>query len=375
MIGDVNDTPVVQVPPFSVLASGIVADPVAVARGSRYVDVVVLDDEHNVLHHVLEDDTIVATSHLAVPASPLGRLALVSWGADRLDLFIRDAETRLWHCEYTGRWGTWRLVRSEGAVSDASAISWSCGRFDLFATGASEVIEHYWYQHPIGLMGPESLAGRVVGQPAAVVTSLYGVEVVARGKDDGVLRRQYHVPDERTHEWTSTPMLPSRATFDVGPAVVASTGESLSCTGDPTLVWCRGVGIISNRLVAFARHDDRLVQFEPAAEQLWRTGGGDKVLAGAATVSDPVAVSASPCRIDVFFGVSQGTVGWATTRILDAGASSTDLRVIADGIGSIGRPAVCSARPGRLNLFVRTVDDDLRHGWCELNEEHWNVRG
>ncbi|MGW4324991.1 hypothetical protein ACWEKR_03770 [Nocardia sp. NPDC004573] len=369
-----NDIPLVTVPPFSVLATGIVADPVAVARRSRCVDVVVLGAEHDLLHLVIENDTIVATAHVAVPSRPVGRPTLVSWGADRLDLFIRDAETRLWHCEYTGCWGMWRLVRSEGAVSDASAVSWSRGRFDLFATGAAGMLEHYWYQHPIGLMGPESLAGQVVGQPAAVVTSLYGVEVVARGSDDGVLRRQFHVPEERAHEWTSTPMLPGRATFDIGPAVAAATGEPLSCTGDPTMVWCRGLGSTENRLVAFARHHDQLLQLEPRAERLWRTGHCDKVLTAPPALSDPVAVAASPCRIDAFFGVSAGTVGWVTTRILDAGASSTVVQVVTDGIASVGRPAVCSGRPGRLDIFVCTVDGDLRYGWCELNEEHWNAR-
>lgn len=360
----------VQVSPFSVLAQGITTDPVAVVRRSRCVDVVVLVHEDRLLHLVLDGTTIVDTARLELPAAPVGRPALVTWGADRLDLFIRDGETRLWHCEYTSRWGPWRLARAEGAVSDMCAVSWSRGRFDLIATGAVEVIEHYWYQHPIGLMGPESLAGRVVGQPAAVVTSLYGVEVVARGKD-GVLRRQYHVPNERTH---ATPMLPGRATFDVGPGMAGSTGESLHCTGDPILVWCRGVGSVRNRLVAFARHHDGLVQFEPGAEQLWRTGRGDKVLTAATTVSDPLAVSAIPSRIDVFFGVSEGTVGWATTRIMDAGASSTRMQVITDGTGSVGRPAVCSPYAGRLDLFIRTVDGDLRHGRCDLNEERWNVR-
>ncbi|MGW4773109.1 hypothetical protein ACWEO2_34375 [Nocardia sp. NPDC004278] len=359
---------VLRVPRFRVLADGIVTDPVAIARTPECVDVVAIDDRNRICHLVVAAGTARIVERLELPAPPVGRPTIGSWGADRLDVFVRDVETRLWHCEFDGRWGPPRLARSVGAVSDASFVSWSRGRFDVFSTGADGVLEHYWYQQPIGLMGPESLARPVVGQPAVVVTSLYGLEVVARGSFDGVLRRQYHVPEERTHEWTSTPMLPGRTTFDVGPDVAPSTGESLRCTGDPTLVWCRGVGAVENRLVAFARQEDRLVQFEPGPD--WPTGRGNRVLTGPAVASDPVAVSARPCRVDVFFGVSEGTIGWLTSH---TGGSSARYRVLDDGIRSVGRPAVCSSRPDRLELFVRTAAGELRTGRCEVKGEQWNA--
>ncbi|MFE9319989.1 hypothetical protein ACIHDR_03870 [Nocardia sp. NPDC052278] len=242
-----DECAVLRVPRFGVLADGIVTDPAAIARTPECVDVVAIDDRIRLCHLVIADGTARIVERMELPARPIGRPTIGSWGPDRLDVFVRDDETQLWHYEFDGHWGPPRLARSAGAVSDASFVSWSRGRFDVFSTGADGVLEHYWYQQPIGLMGPESLARPVVGQPAAVVTSLYGLEVVARGSFDGVLRRQYHVPEERTHEWTSTPMLPGRTTFDVGPDLAPSTEESLRCTGDPTLVWCRGIGAVENR--------------------------------------------------------------------------------------------------------------------------------
>jgi hypothetical protein len=353
----VDDGPHLNVRPFSVLAHGVTTDPVAVAQSAMRVDVVVGVDD-GLRHFALAAATARAIDLPQPPSPPTGRSTLGTWGLGRLDLFIRDAGTTLWHCEFDGVWGPWRAARAEGAVSDLSIVSWGHGRFDLFAAAADGVMEHYWYQQPIGLMGPENLAGPIVGQPAALSPSLYGVEVVARGRDDGLLRRQWHVPQERAHVWTSTPMLPGRARFDIGPSVV---------DGDPALVWCRGEGVVENRLVAYARQNGRLLQSEPRG---WR----DRVVPGPAPLSDPVAVSMLPCRIDVFCCVESGAIGWLTTEVNAAGESAR-WRVFDVGAQPIGRPAVCSGQPGRLDLFVRTVDGALRHGWWRDDVGEWNVDG
>jgi hypothetical protein len=365
---------VTAVPPFRTLGQGISSDPAAVATAPDRNDVLAIGDDGSVRHFTLSSGECRESSARDAPDGLAGNPALCSWGQLRLDAFVRDAGGRLFHNVCDGRWNGWSPVASTGVSADAAVTSWGVGRFDLFTRTSAGLLDHYYYHHPLGLSGPGDLGGPIAGRPAVVTTSLYGTQIVVRGMDDGLLRRQYHVPEQRAHEWTSTPWQPARGRFAVGPRSDPRTGDSLVCTADPVLVRCRGERRIENRLLGYARQGDRLVQVEPLT---WESDPRDRLLRDPVVSSDAAATSVRPLRIDVFAAACAegGTIGWLEVELTADGGSRTRWQALDDGhTVATGRPAVTSARPGCLDLFFRSEDGRLCHGCWRDSDARWNVR-
>ncbi|MFF5114994.1 hypothetical protein [Streptosporangium sp. NPDC000509] len=350
------------------------SDPAAVSMGPDRNDVLTIRDDGSVRHFTLNGSEYRESNIPDAPDDLVGNPVLCSWGQFRLDAFVRDARDSLWHNAWDGEWSGWTSVASVGVSADPAVVSWGTGRFDLYTRTTAGLLDHHWYHHPLGLNGPDGMGGPIAGRPAAVTTSLYGTQVVVRGADDGLLRRQYHVPDQRSHEWTSTTWQPARGRFLVGPQSVACNGDSLACTDDPVLVWCRGEGRVENRLLGYARQGDRLVQVEPMT---WQQDPRDRLLEDPIVSSDLAVVSMRSRRIDGFaaIGPDTGTVGWVDVELTEDGGSDTRWRVLDDGhTAASGRPAVTSTRPGRLDLYFRSADGRLCHGYWEDAADRWNVR-
>lgn len=75
-----------------------------------------------------------------------------SWSANRLDVFVRGTDNRLWYRSWTGTtWTAWQTPGGAGFVSDPSAVSWGPGRIDVFARSESNRLIHKWFEgvwHP-----------------------------------------------------------------------------------------------------------------------------------------------------------------------------------------------------------------------------------
>ncbi|MGP3915196.1 hypothetical protein [Nonomuraea sp. 10N515B] len=361
-----------SVQPFWSLGREIASDPAAVSMTPGRIDVIAIRTDGSVRHFAIDGSGYQEYTIPGAPDDLVGNPALCSWGQLRLDAFVRDTRDTLWHNAWTGAWGGWAPVASIGVSADAAVVSWGIGRFDLYTRTTAGLLDHHWYHHPLGLNGPEDLGGPIAGRPAAVTTSLYGTQVVIRGADDGLLRRQYHVPEQRSHEWTSTTWQPARGRFLVGPPYDARTGDSLACTGDPVLVWCRGEGRVENRLLGFARQGDRLVQVEPLA---WSQDPRDRLLHGPVVSSDVGAASLRSRHVDLFaaIGTEAESIGWMEVELTEEGGSDARWRVLDDGSTvAAGRPAVVSARPEQLDVFFRSADGHLRHGRRDADDQ-WNA--
>jgi hypothetical protein len=62
--------------------------------------------------------------------------AAVSWGPNRLDLFVRGADNQLYHKWFDGSWHGWKALG--GTLASAPTVStWGPGRLDVFARGAN----------------------------------------------------------------------------------------------------------------------------------------------------------------------------------------------------------------------------------------------
>ena len=357
--------------PFRVFGRQVTGDPAAVSWTPEQVDVIAVGQGGQPLHFVLTGGGWRPADAGQPPVPLWGQPAVASSGPGRLDVFLCGATDRLYQGRLAGQACEWLPIGPQVSHAEPAVVSWGKGRFDLFARTAANALEHYWYYDRIGLQGPEDQGGPIAGRPAAVATSLYGVHVLVRGCD-GLLRRQFCRPFQRSHEWTSTIWLPSGGGFNVCPPTDAD-GAALFCTADPVALHCRGAGRVENRLLAYARQYDRLLQLEPSG---WRGPPRDRVLAEPEVTSDGAGASPYPCRVDVFTAVASGSVGQLTVDLGEDGAASPRWRVLDDErVAAAGRPTVVSPRPGRLDLVFRTSDGELCHGFWGADTDMWNVGG
>jgi hypothetical protein len=86
----------------------------------------------------------------APPVRIVGDPAAVSWGGDRIDLFVRGGDNRLWQ-DWTDcggcRWSGWfkPLGNSGTLASSPTATSWGVGRIDVFVRGTNGLVyQVYW---------------------------------------------------------------------------------------------------------------------------------------------------------------------------------------------------------------------------------------
>ncbi|MEU8323779.1 hypothetical protein AB0C33_35910 [Nonomuraea sp. NPDC048881] len=358
-----------RVHPFAVLTDGIVAEPGVASWGLDRADVIAVEASGCLRHLVLTEAGNGQDVLPELPTAPVGAPVVISWGRGRLDVFIRDSGGDLLHSWWEGAWQPWRVVGASTAAP--TVVSWGPGRFDLFVRTQEASLAHYWYSRGPGMQGPEDCGGSFAGRPSAATTSLYGIHMVARGQADGLLRYQYALPRQRSHEWTTSTWQPGRGAFHTSPPVTPDGCEPLACTSDPVLLPCRGEGRVPGRLLAYARRDDTLLCLEP---QLWQHRPADRVL-GAGIASDACATSAAPRRADVFVRLRSGAIGHLTQWLGETGDAGLRWESLDDGHVRAGsRPAVISSRTGRLDLFFRGDGGELCHGWREPGTTDWNDR-
>jgi hypothetical protein len=95
-----------------------------------------------------------------------------SWGANRLDLFLRSG-TSLTQRTWTG--STWSAAPAipiaDGLASDPAGIGWGGGFIDLVWRDAQNSLEHIHYDSYFKAWEAENLAGTFSGRPSIVIAS------------------------------------------------------------------------------------------------------------------------------------------------------------------------------------------------------------
>lgn len=110
---------------------------------------------------------------------------VVSWGSNRLDVFVKGTDNALWHRWWDGsRWGGWESL---GGIltSTPSAVSWGPYRLDVFVQGTDRAL---WQKSWNGNLWSQwhSLGGILTSQTAAVSWGRYRLDVFARGTDNAL---------------------------------------------------------------------------------------------------------------------------------------------------------------------------------------------
>jgi Concanavalin A-like lectin/glucanases superfamily len=132
----------------SPLDQGTTSSPAAVSWGLNRLDVFVRGRDNAIWHKHWSDDN--GWSNWDSIGSPNDRgatspPAVASWGVNRLDVFVRDQDGNLSHKRWTNDklWGAWEPLGSplgKKLTSAPGVVSWGVNRIDVFARGANNAL-------------------------------------------------------------------------------------------------------------------------------------------------------------------------------------------------------------------------------------------
>ncbi|GCE08552.1 protein kinase domain-containing protein [Dictyobacter aurantiacus] len=281
------------------------------------------------VHHSTPTVQSAPTQQVPSPTAPpqnavvLGstRPAIVSWGPNQLDLFVRGTDNGLWQRHYDGIWHDWTRVL-DGLAFDPTVAAWSPGRFDVFARGLDGTLQHAWYDgswHPW-----ESLGGSLTSDPSAVSWGPNRLDVFARSVDNALWHKGF---DGSWHDWDRLDgvLLASPSATTWGP----------------------------NRLDVFARGAD---------SALWHRGYDgnwhDWEALGGSFESDPAAVSIAPNHLDVFV---RGAGNVLQQRSFDG--AWHDWQTLTGVLTT--SPSTTTWGNGRIDVFSRTANNVLQETWYQ----------
>jgi hypothetical protein len=243
-----------------------------------------------------------------------------SWGASRLDVFVRGNDNGLFQRTWNGSsWGAW-IALGGFLSSGPGAVSWSPSRIDVFARGSDNQLYHR-FSDGANWSAWENLGGTLTSGPDVAAWGPGRLDVFARGTDNGLW-----------HKWW----------FGSGWSAWENLGGTL--TSDPTAVsWG------NNRIDIFARGTDNGVWHKWWHGSGW--GGWESL--GGTLISGPDAASCSAGHLDVLavgsdralyrFGFNGSWGAWQRHG----------------GYWTSDPGAVCSTGTTSVNVFERGTDNAL----------------
>ncbi|MBI3866998.1 MAG: hypothetical protein HY299_00570 [Verrucomicrobia bacterium] len=278
----------------------------------------------------------------------------VTWGPNRLDIFVRGSNGGVYHKYWNGnQWGPtpadWGNLSGD-VTGSPTAVSWGPDRIDLFARGTDGGVFHkYWNGNQWGPSPTDwaGLGGRITDSPAAVSWGSNRIDLFARGTDGGVYHKYWN-----GNQW--------------GPSPTDWAGLGGLITDSPTAVsWG------PNRIDVFARGLDGGVFHKYWDGNQWGPSPTAWQGLGGSILGSPVAVSWGPNRIDLFARGVNGSVYHKYWNGIQWGPSLSDWESL--GGKTTDAPSVVSWGPGRLDVFVRGLDGAAFHkAWTGTD---WSPRG
>jgi hypothetical protein len=154
----------------------------------------------------------------------IGRPAILSWGPDRLDVFVVGTlGGDVWHRSSTGTWSpeasNVAIAATDAAYLDSyhdweslggpvvgplAAVSWAPQRLDVFGRSSAGTVLHKWWAAPAAggvvaypipwqpsLSGWEDLGGNLSAPPAVVSWGANRIDILARDVRGGVWQRSW----------------------------------------------------------------------------------------------------------------------------------------------------------------------------------------
>jgi hypothetical protein len=118
----------------------------------------------------------------------------VSWGPNRIDVFVVGPDDGLWHRYYTTSWSaSWTPLGGQ-FLSSPDAASWGSGRIDVVGRGGDDAIWHRWYDTSGGgwNSGWVKRDGTTYDEPGVVSWGPQRLDIFVRGTDNGIWHRAYN---------------------------------------------------------------------------------------------------------------------------------------------------------------------------------------
>ncbi|KAJ6445362.1 carbohydrate-binding protein [Purpureocillium lavendulum] len=260
--------------------------------------------------------------------------AIVSWGTNRTDIFIRGRENNvLYKCQVHGTGSRW--YPNDGSfydlggtiTSNISAVSRVENRIDLFGIGPDGTSWHQWWNGAAWL-GWESFGGSFVGDMSAVSWGARRLDVFARGRDNAAYHRFWN-----GNKWSSWRCLGG---------IMATSPQAVSRQNASIDVFFVGV---DNRL-----HHKNLEEYQwTPPGHAWEDLGGHEH----ETLKEMTVASAGPYRMDIFTRDATTAIfhkGWVSSRW----SSWTSL-----GGRSLSQISAIPRAGGSVTIGVRGFDNQI----------------
>ncbi len=267
-----------------------------------------------------------------------------AWGPNRLDVFVTGTDSALYHKWWNGSaWGpslTGYEAMGGACVGDPRVVSWGPDRLDVFVVGTNRALYHKWWNGSAwgpSLTGYEAMGGVCVGQPEVVSWGPNRLDVFVIGTD----RALYH------KWWDGTRWGPSLTGYERLGGV---------CTSGPRVVsWG------PNRLDVFVTGTDSALYHKWWDGSAWGPSLTGYERMGGASVGEPEVVAWGANRLDVFV---IGTDSALYHKWWDGSAWGPSLTGYERmGGASVGEPEVVAWGANRLDVFVIGTDSALYHKW------------
>ncbi|WP_317204080.1 M43 family zinc metalloprotease [Janthinobacterium sp.] len=269
---------------------------------------------------------------------------VVSWDANRLDVFVLGSNRALYHKWWNGAaWGpalTGYEFMGGVCTSVPQAVAWGPNRLDVFVTGTDSALYHKWWNGSSwgpSVTGYEYMSGVCEDDPRIVSWGPNRLDAFVVGTD----RALYH------KWWNGSSW---------GPSVTGYEYMGGVCVGQPEVTaWG------PDRLDVFVVGTDRALYHKWWNGSAWGPSLTGYERLGGVCMSAPRVTAWGPNRLDVFV---TGTDGALYHKWWDGnawGPSPTGFERL--GGVCVGAPEAVSWGANRLDLFVIGTDSALYHKW------------
>jgi hypothetical protein len=238
--------------------------------------------------------------------------AVASWGAGRLDVFVRGTDNALWHrWSESGQWSAWESLGGD-LRSAPGAVASSNGHMEVAVRGTDDAVWHRWYSDGVWSAW-DSFGGVATSAPALAATSFNHFDLLVKGTDDRLWGRRW--TGDRWNPWYQV----VSQQFTSAPAASSSTGQAVAvargtdragwvlATDASNMNWLNPVSIGGDL------RDDPAIAWRPTSKAVFARGTDDQLWMwhyndsdapgwhplGGVLTAGPAAVWEGPVTLDV----------------------------------------------------------------------------
>ncbi len=269
---------------------------------------------------------------------------VVAWGPNRLDAFVLGTDSALYHKAWNGSAWSPSVAGYErlGGVcqSGPTVASWGPNRLDAFVTGTDSALYHKWWNGSgwgPSATGFEFMGGVCLGQPKAVAWGPNRLDVFVLGTN----RALYH------KWWNGSAWGPSVTGYEYMGGVCSSSPE--------VVAWG------ANRLDVFVLGTNRALYHKWWNGSAWGPSVTGYEFMGGVCASPPTVVSWGANRLDVFVIGTDSALYHKWWNGSAWGPSVTGW----ENMGGVctSPPRVVAWGQNRLDVFVTGTDSQVYHKW------------